>query len=954
MYEIFQSVFLGVALVGLALALVVLVARSRTLRIVQARQQALWSTLTPCGRAISVSVLTVCILYGGGKQGVEKCLNVQVSECLNVRMLECLNEGKVLLYAQKKAQNWNIRGAWKDSFWLNFADGWRFPYGTNHLYGGEVISYGELWQTPFDNDPIASLGAQAEIVPNLSSFFYEFMPSNSYRFVWENAAINRDTNNLLTASLELFRNGDIAVTTNGVAKYLPRELPIDHEGFGQDDEWVEANFTNSTEILSRGYAAWVDAQVGEGLTNGLYKLTVTVPETPLETVGLSVGDYSVAITNAGDYVFLLEKCVDYSLSVYPRDATNFLYSVVDDVPSSRERTMAGVAQRGRWSSDSAKLKLIVPYYPLVPLAPPAHIIFPAKLYISPPTWQPSQLHDTEIFAAVVTDIPWYMRPAYKWNTSDSNVVSIKSPSSRVTEMTCHQGYDAFQHISLSLEVAVGDSVLRAYYGFDGDDDQQVASLTVSAPEVLFINDDDDNDDGTSDWMESAFALDDDIVTEQILFHSPYPTNGTIVIEDVFGHDGGIADKALIYSDPGCTQEIEPGASFPVAAATRWSMPLYFNPVATSSSVPGVQLKVRWIPEQGYDLTASSFSTVVMPVLEPICNEVKGVTENAVVHTYTVNPSGVGVGRDAYFRLRVYPQAYSNDKIVWSAEGDGEVSFPDGNTGREVRVRGLSAGDVELTVTIGDRTHCPPTFPLKVVENVTVDLRAWIIEDDKGNTAQTIENVREMVRKANDIYAQVGVTLNLVEPVVVTNIPNAYDAVYYESFTNQSSLWTFWNIVDLQSSTRGLECYFINTFSDSSDTLAANSSKGMIITREADYMDFAHEIGHAFGMRDIYVKSDNTASSAVELSQKVLVKGSYSYSDWNGGTGMRYYPYGTKQRDLISRLLMNGVRSQSSVPRDISAGDIYGVHKVYGEAGAIWELGMTPVGFPWHNRNPMHN
>ena len=77
------------------------------------------------------------------------------------------------------------------------------------------------------------------------------------------------------------------------------------------------------------------------------------------------------------------------------------------------------------------------------------------------------------------------------------------------------------------------------------------------------------------------------------------------------------------------------------------------------------------------------------------------------------------------------------------------------------------------------------------------------------------------------------TLNLVEPVVVTNIPNAYDAVYYESFTNQSSLWTFWNIVDLQSSTRGLECYFINTFSDSSDTLAANSSKGMIITREAE-------------------------------------------------------------------------------------------------------------------------
>ncbi len=41
--------------------------------------------------------------------------------------------------------------------------------------------------------------------------------SNSYRFVWNDAAINRDTNKLVSAALELFRNGDVSVTTNGVA-----------------------------------------------------------------------------------------------------------------------------------------------------------------------------------------------------------------------------------------------------------------------------------------------------------------------------------------------------------------------------------------------------------------------------------------------------------------------------------------------------------------------------------------------------------------------------------------------------------------------------------------------------------------------------------------------------------------------------------------------------------------
>ena len=27
-------------------------------------------------------------------------------------------------FAERKTANWNIRGAWKDSFWLDFEDGW--------------------------------------------------------------------------------------------------------------------------------------------------------------------------------------------------------------------------------------------------------------------------------------------------------------------------------------------------------------------------------------------------------------------------------------------------------------------------------------------------------------------------------------------------------------------------------------------------------------------------------------------------------------------------------------------------------------------------------------------------------------------------------------------------------------------------------------------------------------
>ena len=54
----------------------------------------------------------------------------------------------------------------------------------------------------------------------------------------------------MTASIELLRCGDVSVSTNGVTWTVPRELSFDHDGFGQDAEWVAANFTNAIEIAA--------------------------------------------------------------------------------------------------------------------------------------------------------------------------------------------------------------------------------------------------------------------------------------------------------------------------------------------------------------------------------------------------------------------------------------------------------------------------------------------------------------------------------------------------------------------------------------------------------------------------------------------------------------------------------------------------------------------------------
>ena len=257
MFTVSQNIFLYMALGGLALVLPILIAKSKTILLAQERLLSYWHSLSPFGRVAVMSFLTASILYGGSKTNSPPRL-----------MMMRLTSNTKISYAERKAQNWNIRGAWKDSFWLKFADGWRFPYGTNHIYGVEVISFGELWQTPFDNNAVASLGAPVEIVPTLSSFSYELTPSNSYRFVWENAAIGRDTNNLISASLELFRNGDAFIVTNGVVNYKERVLPSEWGNSSEDGFYGNDNTLPADADEDAYY--WIDIVVSNATAKVLF------------------------------------------------------------------------------------------------------------------------------------------------------------------------------------------------------------------------------------------------------------------------------------------------------------------------------------------------------------------------------------------------------------------------------------------------------------------------------------------------------------------------------------------------------------------------------------------------------------------------------------------------------------------------------------------------------------
>nr|MCR5751459.1 hypothetical protein [Kiritimatiellia bacterium] len=373
-------------------------------------------------RIAATFFFAAAILYGGGKR-----------KSPDLDFAPFRGPARVLRSdAGSGFQSWGVHGAWRKSAWFQFDDDWVFPDGTNRLHGVEVLSQGLVWRTPFDTNPVAEVGVPLAVVPGLTQFDAEHTPSGSYRFSWTDAAAWRDTNSLVTASVELFRNGDIAVETNGVAAFLPRELPYAHDGFGQGAEWVSANFTNAEEVLEAGYAQWVDAQVGHGLTNGLYKLTATLLEDPPETTWLNVGAKSVAVTNAGEYAFLLEKGVRYPITVFPRDATNFVYDVCDDIaPQTRgAQVRSGAANRreaprlrGEAASESPYSLTLVAHVEDsgVELVRPSadgagHVCYKPQLWIAP-----DRVDDPTLpmqFVASVEDVPNGWNCSYDWEYCD--------------------------------------------------------------------------------------------------------------------------------------------------------------------------------------------------------------------------------------------------------------------------------------------------------------------------------------------------------------------------------------------------------------------------------------------------------------------------------------------------------------------------------------------------------
>ena len=166
---------------------------------------------------------------------------------------------------------------------------------------------------------------RVSLEPNASSATHGLTPSNSYLFAWHNCCVERSATNRVDASIELFRNGAVAITmtpTNGLPTtiYQLPTLPDGCVGIGQDEDWVRGNFGDeATNILAVGYAAWLDAWVGVNEPNERCQCAVTVSALPEDgsPCYLACGPCWVNVPEPGVYRFPLEVFTTYHIRTYP-------------------------------------------------------------------------------------------------------------------------------------------------------------------------------------------------------------------------------------------------------------------------------------------------------------------------------------------------------------------------------------------------------------------------------------------------------------------------------------------------------------------------------------------------------------------------------------------------------------------------------------------------------------
>jgi len=159
---------------------------------------------------------------------------------------------------------WWKRGAYEDVFRLDLG-GMTFPLVDELLSSFWVYSWGMAGaHLGTASNRLVATGTPMSAVPGLSQFWSAALPDGARRLTWQDFALNRDTNNLVSAQLELFPNGDFIARSNEVMRVYRRVNPDDWDDDGDPNE------TDADPYVAGESTFGPEQQLPEGANSNAY------------------------------------------------------------------------------------------------------------------------------------------------------------------------------------------------------------------------------------------------------------------------------------------------------------------------------------------------------------------------------------------------------------------------------------------------------------------------------------------------------------------------------------------------------------------------------------------------------------------------------------------------------------------------------------------------------------